>query len=93
MVREFSVIGIEDLNVRGMPANRKLARKIADIGFYEFRRQLEYKAKLNGAELVIASRWFPSSKMCSVVRSHCGRNTVVRAKVDVRVWCGPRPGD
>ncbi|PYT90432.1 MAG: hypothetical protein DMG41_05265, partial [Acidobacteria bacterium] len=38
-------------------------------GFYEFRRQLEYKAKLNGAELVIASRWFPSSKMCSV----CGR--------------------
>ena len=69
VVREFSVIGIEDLNVRGMMANRKLARKIGDIGFYEFRRQLGYKTELNGAELVIASRWFPSSKMCSV----CGR--------------------
>ena len=69
LVREFSVIGIEGLNVRGMMANRKLARKIADIGFYEFRRQLEYKTKLNGAELVTASRWFPSSKM----RSVCGR--------------------
>ena len=52
-----------------MLASRRLARKIADIGFYEFRRQLKYKANLYGAELVIASRWFRSSKMCSV----CGR--------------------
>lgn len=43
-----------------------VARKIADTGLCEFRRQLEYKAKLNGAELVIASRWFPSGKMCAV---------------------------
>ena len=49
-----------------MLANRRLARKIADIGLYEYRRQLEYKAKLSGAELVIASRSFPSGKMCSV---------------------------
>ena len=69
LLHEFSVIGIEDLNVRGMLANHKLARKIADIGFHEFRRQLGYKAKLYSAELVTASRWFPSSKMCSV----CGR--------------------
>ena len=86
VAREFSVIGIEDLNVRGMLANRKLARKIADIGFYEFRRQLEYKAKLSGAELVIASRWFPSSKMCSV----CGR-TAEELPLSAREWacqCG-----
>jgi hypothetical protein len=44
---------------------RSWTRKIADIGLYEYRRQLEYKAKLSGAELVRASRWFPSG-MCSV---------------------------
>jgi putative transposase len=65
LVRKFSVIGIEDLNVRGMMANQKLARNIGDIGFHEFRRQLEYKAMLYGADLVTASRWFPSSKICS----------------------------
>ena len=85
LAREFSVIGIEDLNVRGMLANHKLARKIADIGFHEFRRQLGYKAKLYG-ELVTASRWFPSSKMCSV----CGR-TKEDLPLSAREWtceCG-----
>ncbi|HEX4545897.1 MAG TPA: transposase, partial [Candidatus Acidoferrum sp.] len=65
LVREFQLMGIEDLNVRGMMANEKLARNIGDIGFHEFRRQLEYKAMLYGADLVTASRWFPSSKICS----------------------------
>ena len=65
LVREFVVIGVEDLNVRGMMANAKLARNIADIGFHEFRRQLEYKALFCGAKLVTASRWFPSSRICS----------------------------
>jgi putative transposase len=45
-VREFSLMGIEDLNVRGIMASEKLARHIADIGFHEFHRQLEYKARL-----------------------------------------------
>ena len=86
VVRQFGVIGIEDLHVRGMMANRKLARKIADIGFHEFRRQLEYKARLYGAELVTASRWFPSSKMCS----ECGR-IVEELPLSLREWtceCG-----
>jgi putative transposase len=69
LVREFPVIGIEDLNVHGMMANEKLAGNIADIGFHEFRRQLKYKARLYGVDLVTASRWFPSSKICSA----CGR--------------------
>lgn len=63
-----------------------LARKIADAGLCEFRRQLEYNAKLNGAELVIASRWFPSGKMCSV----CGR-IVEDLPLSAREWtcqCG-----
>jgi putative transposase len=65
LVREFSMMGIEDLNTRAMMVSEKLARHIAVIGFREFRRQLEYKARLYGTQLVTASRWIPSSKMCS----------------------------
>ena len=61
-------IVIEDLNVSGMMKNRHLAKAIQKQGFYEFRRQLEYKAKQKGIELVIANRFFPSSKTCS----NCG---------------------
>ena len=56
---------IEDLNVRGMMKNRYLSKAIAKQGLYEFRRQIEYKTKFRGIELVIADKWFPSSKMCS----------------------------
>jgi IS605 OrfB family transposase len=79
LVRHFAVLGIEDLHVRGVLANRRLARKIADIGFHEFRRQLGYKAMRYGAELVTASRWFPSSKIVLRVRSDRRRTTVVQA--------------
>lgn len=65
----YSAIGIEDLNVKGMMANRRLARSIADIGFYEFKRQLEYKNARYGGSLHVANRFLPSSKMCS----NCGR--------------------
>lgn len=60
-----SRIVIEDLNVKGMMRNRHLSKAIAQQGFYEFRRQLEYKTNFRGIELVIADRWFPSSKTCS----------------------------
>lgn len=56
---------IEDLNVKGMLANRKLASSIAELGFSELRRQLEYKCELYGSKLTVVSRWFPSSKTCS----------------------------
>ncbi len=65
IVRKFSVIGIEDLNVRGMMANGRLARAVADVGMFEFRRQLEYKAAMQGARIVLAGRFYPSSKTCS----------------------------
>ncbi len=63
--QNHAVIGIEDLNVSGMLANHKLAKAIADRGFYEFRRQLEYKCELYGSKLVVVDRFFPSSKRCS----------------------------
>ena len=59
------MIGIEDLNIVGMLKNRKLARAIADVGPYEFRRQLEYKARYAGVQVKVVSRWEPSSKTCS----------------------------
>jgi len=65
LCRENQTIVIEDLNVHGMLANARLARAISDVGFYEFRRQLQYKAKRYGTQLVLADRWYPSSKLCS----------------------------
>jgi putative transposase len=69
LAKNHGVVVIEDLNVSGMMANHKLAKAIQDMGFYEFRRQLDYKTKLYGSELVIVDRWFPSSKTCS----RCGK--------------------
>lgn len=65
LAKNHGKIVIENLNVSGMLANRKLAKAIQDMGFYEFRRQLDYKCKLYGSELIIADRWFASSKTCS----------------------------
>ncbi len=58
-------IVVEELNVQGMLRNRRLARSLADSGFGEFRRQLGYKCQWYGSRLVVADRWFPSSKRCS----------------------------
>src|SRR6266568_963736 len=59
------VIVLEDLHVSGMLKNRRLSRAIADVGMYEFRRQIEYKAAFAGVEVKFVSRWYPSSKTCS----------------------------
>lgn len=64
LAKNHSKVVIENLNVSGMVQNGKLSKAISDSGFYEFRRQLEYKTQLYGSELVLASRWFPSSKTC-----------------------------
>src|SRR6266699_6145224 len=60
-----AVIVIEDLHVSGMLKNRHLSRAIADVGLYEFRRQLEYKARDAGCRVLVVSRWEPSSQTCS----------------------------
>jgi putative transposase len=68
LTRNYGVIGIEDLNVSGMAKNHSLARAVLDMSFFEFRRQLEYKSKMTGSAVVIADRFYPSSKRCS----NCG---------------------
>ncbi|GAA1787773.1 IS200/IS605 family element transposase accessory protein TnpB [Planosporangium flavigriseum] len=65
LVTRCSTLVIEDLNVTGMVRNRSLARHISDAALGELRRQLEYKTAWYGARLVVADRWYPSSKTCS----------------------------
>jgi len=81
LIKHFTIIGIEDLHVKGMIKNRRLSRGIADMGFGEFRRQLEYKTASSGVKLVVADRWFASSKICS----HC-EEKVNHLPLSVRDW-------
>ncbi len=65
LCRENQAVGIETLSVKGLMANHRLARSIADQGFGQFFALLEYKADRYGTQLIEADRWFPSSKLCS----------------------------
>ncbi len=87
LCRENQAVVIEGLSVRGMMHNRRLAKHIADMGWYEFRRQMEYKRLIYGTKLTVAERFFPSSKTCSA----CG---AVRAELplDERVFRCPECG-
>ena len=86
IVKQFDMICIENLNVKGMVKNRKLARSIHDLGFYEFKRQLIYKANQWGKSIKELDRFYPSSKTCS----NCG---FIMAKENltlaVRHWICP----
>jgi putative transposase len=84
LTRRFHTIGIEDLNVKGMVKNRHLSRAVSDMGFFEFRRQLEYKAAARGGVIVVADRWYPSSKTCS----GCGHK-LETLPLAVREWTCP----
>lgn len=63
--RKPRFICIEDLNVSGMMKNKRLSKAVQNQGFYEFRRQLEYKCQDKDIQLIIADKWYPSSKLCS----------------------------
>ncbi|MFF7928652.1 RNA-guided endonuclease InsQ/TnpB family protein [Streptomyces mirabilis] len=86
LVRENQTLVIEDLAVRNMVRNRRLARAISDAAWAEFRGLLEYKAAWYGRDVVVVDRFFPSSKLCS----HCGA-LQDRMPLNVRTWtcdCG-----
>ena len=78
LAREYGTVVVEDLHVAGMVRNRRLAKAISDCGFATIRTMLGYKTTWGGGRLVVADRWFPSSKTCSA----CG---VVKAKLPLRV--------
>lgn len=87
LAMHYETIGIENLHVKGMMRNKYLSRSIADASFGEFRRQLEYKAGMTDAKVIAASRWFPSSKLCS----SCGYRLDV-LPLHVRDWICPECG-
>jgi putative transposase len=66
LVNENQVIVLEDLNIKGMMANRCLAKSVADVSLHELVRQIEYKAGWYGREVIRVGRWYPSSKTCHV---------------------------
>ena len=81
LAKNYGTIVIEDLNVKGMVKNHKLAQAVSDASFYEFRRQLEYKAKWHGSNVIVANRFFPSSKICS-----CCGNKKETLKLSERIY-------
>ncbi|WP_405633948.1 transposase [Streptomyces sp. NBC_00056] len=86
LVRENQTLVIEDLTVRNMVKNRKLARAISDAAWSDLRSMLEYKAAWYGREVIAVDRFFPSSKLCS----HCG-SVQGTMPLHVRIWtceCG-----
>ena len=84
--RKPRFICIEDLNVRGMMKNKHLSKAVQNQGFFEFRKQLEYKCEAKGIQLITADRFYPSSKLCS-----CCGNIKKDLKLSDRIYkceCG-----
>lgn len=88
LTKHFGEVTIEDLSVKNMMANKRLARHIADVGMYEFKRQLNYKSQWYSILLTIADRWFASSKLCS----DCGtkNDTLTLADRTFSCKCGAK---
>ena len=66
LTTHYGQIALEDLNVRGMVRNHRLAQSVSDVAFGELSRQIEYKSKYNGVNIKRADRFYPSSKTCSL---------------------------
>ena len=87
LIRENQVVCVESLAVKNMMQNHSLAKAIADVGWDEFVRQLEYKAQWYGRNLIKIDRWFPSSKICS-----CCSYVLESLDLEVREWICPNCG-
>ena len=88
LVREYDVICIENLKIKGMMKNHHLARAVGDASFFEFRRELEYKAAWYGKTVVVVDTFFPSSQLCHC----CGYRNGKTKNLSVRVWTCPECG-
>ena len=85
--RKPSFVCLEDLNIRGMMKNRYLSEKIQEQSLYEFRRQIEYKAHWTKISVIIADRWYPSSKTC-VICGHVKKDLNLSERMYVCPVCG-----
>lgn len=87
LINENQVICLEDLQVKKIRQNKYLSQSVSDVGWYEFRRQLEYKAKWYGRTISFVDKWYPSSQICS----NCGNNTGKKT-LDIREFDCPYCG-
>jgi putative transposase len=81
LVRDYDLIAIEDLNVKGMVKNHKLSKAISDVAWSSFVIKLKYKAEWNDKEVIIIDRFYPSSKTCS-----CCDHVKKILSLDERTW-------
>ena len=84
IIKNHDIICIEDLNVKGMLRNHKLARSISDVSWSSFVAKLQYKADWYGREIIKVDQWFPSSQICS----ECGYKDGKKS-LDIREWTCP----
>ena len=82
LIRDYDIICMEDLNSSGMIKNHKLAKSISDASFFEFNRELEYKARWNYKLISRIDRFYPSSQICS----HCGNKSSQTKDLSVRTY-------
>lgn len=88
LILENDIICIEDLQVKNMIKNHKLARSIADVNWSEFVRELEYKAKWYGKTIIKINKFYPSSQLCNC----CGYQYSLTKNLSVRCWICPNCG-
>ena len=88
LIKNNYVIAIENLNVKGMVSNHKLAKSIEEEGFNEFKRELVYKSEFYGRKVIEIDRFYPSSQICCV----CGYQNKETKNLAVREWQCPKCG-
>ena len=88
LIRENDIICLENLQVKNMVRNHKLAKSISDVSWSEFKRQLTYKASWYGRTIVKVDKFFPSSQLCN----SCGKQWVGTKDLSVREWTCPQCG-
>ena len=85
LIKEYDIICLEDLKIKNMVKNHKLAKSISDVSWSEFVRQLQYKADWNHKLVQKINTYFPSSQLCS----HCGYINRDTKNLAIREWDCP----